>query len=162
RFCATPVMRLFFGTRSVLRPSMGRAGASDRAAWLSRRSFPAGDAAIRTDRFARDRMTLTRVLLCAAMLIAIAGDASAQAIDFPNRPVKIVVPFAAGGPTDVVARILADLLSARWNAQSVVIENRPGAGTILATAAVAKSPPDGYTMLIGTNSILINPAIGQK
>src|SRR5215467_7354583 len=105
-------------------------------------------------------MTSARALLCAAVLIAIAGDASAQAIDFPNRPVKIVVPFAAGGPTDVVARILADLLSARWNAQSVVIENRPG--TILATAAVAKSSPDGYTMLIGTNSILINPAIGQK
>src|SRR5262249_36779852 len=110
-------MRLFFGTRSLLPPSLGRAGASYRAAARSRRSFPAGDAAIRTDRFARDRMTLTRVLLCAAMLIAIAGDASAQAIDFPNRPVKIVVPFAAGGPTDVVARILADLLSARWNAQ---------------------------------------------
>ena len=107
-------------------------------------------------------MTSARALLCAAVLIAIAGDASAQAIDFPNRPVKIVVPFAAGGPTDVVARILADLLSARWNAQSVVVENRPGAGTILATAAVAKSPPDGYSMLIGTNSILINPAIGQK
>jgi tripartite-type tricarboxylate transporter receptor subunit TctC len=72
------------------------------------------------------------------------------------------VPFAAGGPTDVVGRILADLLSTRWNAQSIVIENRPGAGTILATAAVAKSPSDGYTMLIATNSLLINPAIGQK
>ena len=75
---------------------------------------------------------------------------------------KLVVPFAAGGPTDVVARILADLLSARWNGQSVVIENRPGAGTIVATAAVAKAPPDGYTMLVATNSLLINPAIGQK
>jgi tripartite-type tricarboxylate transporter receptor subunit TctC len=75
---------------------------------------------------------------------------------------KIMVPFAAGGPTDVVARILADLLMPRWNGQSVVIENRPGAGTIVATAAVGKSAPDGYTMLIGTNSFLINPAIGQK
>jgi tripartite-type tricarboxylate transporter receptor subunit TctC len=61
-----------------------------------------------------------------------------------------------------VARILADLLSARWNGQSVVIENRPGAGTIVATAAAAKAPPDGYTMLVATNSLLINPAIGQK
>jgi tripartite-type tricarboxylate transporter receptor subunit TctC len=76
--------------------------------------------------------------------------------------VKLVVPFAAGGPTDVVARILADLLAARWNGQSAVIENRPGAGTIVATAAVAKAPPDGYTMLVATNSLLINPAIGQK
>src|ERR1700752_2754147 len=89
--------------------------------------------------------------------------AAAQApADFRARPVKLVVPCAAGGPTDVIARILADLLTVRWNGQSVVIENRPGAGTIVATAAVGKSPADGYTMLIGTNSFLINPAIGQK
>ena len=92
-----------------------------------------------------------------------AGAASAQTTaEFPSRPVKLLVPFAAGGPTDVVARILADFLTARWNGQSVVIENRPGAGTIVATAAVAKSPADGYTMLVATNSLLINPAIGQK
>ena len=90
-----------------------------------------------------------------------AGAASAQS-DFPNRPVKILVPFAAGGPTDVVARILADLLAARWGGQSVIVEDRPGAGTIVATAATAKAPADGYTMLLATNSILINPAIGQK
>src|SRR5437899_10114254 len=98
------------------------------------------------------------MLFGALLVVATAATASAQApADFPNRPVKIVVPFAAGGPTDVVARILADLLTARWNGQSVVIENRPGAGTIVATAAVGKSAPDGYTMLIGTNSFLINP-----
>jgi tripartite-type tricarboxylate transporter receptor subunit TctC len=101
--------------------------------------------------------------LALALLSATASIAFAQApADFPSRPVKLVVPFAAGGPTDVVARILADLLSARWTGQSVVIENRPGAGTIVATAAVAKAPADGYTMLIATNSLLINPAIGQK
>src|SRR5215831_10079694 len=108
-------------------------------------------------------MASGRALLIALVMVAavaIASAASAQ--DFPNRPVKIVVPFAAGGPTDVVARILADLLTARWNGQSVVIENRPGAGTIVATAAVGKSAPDGYTMLIGTNSFMINAAIGQK
>src|SRR5262245_23040211 len=109
------------------------------------------------------RATTVRAMLGAVLLAAAASSASAQStIDFPTRPVKILVPFAAGGPTDVVARILADLLSARWNGQSVVIENRPGAGTIVATAAVGKSPADGYTMLIGTNSFLINPAIGQK
>jgi tripartite-type tricarboxylate transporter receptor subunit TctC len=102
-------------------------------------------------------------LSVALFVVASAVIASAQApAEFPNRPVKILVPFAAGGPTDVVARLLADLLSTRWGGQSVVVENRPGAGTIVATAAVAKSPADGYTMLIGTNSILINPAIGQK
>jgi len=97
------------------------------------------------------------------LLAIVASIACAQApADFPSRPVKLLVPFAAGGPTDVVARILADLLSARWNGQSVVIENRPGAGTIVATAAVAKAPADGYTMLVATNSLLINPALGQK
>ena len=96
------------------------------------------------------------------MLAAAAGAAAQSASDFPSRPVKLLVPFAAGGPTDVVARILADLLSARWSGQSVVIENRPGAGTIVATAALAKSPADGHTMLVATNSLLINPAIGQK
>ena len=103
-------------------------------------------------------ITLTLLLLGTAV-----GAASAQTTaEFPTRPVKLLVPFAAGGPTDVVARILADFLTARWNGQSVVIENRPGAGTIVATAAVAKSPADGYTMLVATNSLLINPAIGQK
>jgi tripartite-type tricarboxylate transporter receptor subunit TctC len=103
------------------------------------------------------------LLFGALLVVATTTTASAQApVDFPTRPVRIVVPFAAGGPTDVVARILADLLTARWNGQSVVIENRPGAGTIVATAAVGKSAPDGYTMLIGTNSFMINAAIGQK
>ena len=108
-------------------------------------------------------MVSGRALLIALVMVAVASGALAQgAADFPSRPVRIVVPFAAGGPTDVVARILADLLTARWNGQSVVIENRPGAGTIVATAAVGKSAPDGYTMLIGTNSFMINAAIGQK
>src|SRR5215468_8253660 len=109
-------------------------------------------------------MTVMKAIAAALLLATgIALVAAAQtAADFPARPVKLVVPFAAGGPTDVVARILADLLSARWGGQSVVIENRPGAGTIVATAAVVKSAPDGYTLLVGTNSLLINPAIGQK
>ncbi len=69
-----------------------------------------------------------------------------SAADFPTAPVKILVPFAAGGPTDVVARILAEQLAERWGGKPVVIENRPGAGTIVATAAVAKAPPDGHTL----------------
>ena len=108
-------------------------------------------------------MNAIRVLLLTVPLLVSASIASAQIpADFPSRPVKLLVPFAAGGPTDVVARILAELLSARWGGKSVVIENRPGAGTIVATAAVAKAPADGHTMLIATNSLLINPAIGQK
>ena len=73
---------------------------------------------------------------CALVLLA----TSAQSQDFPSSTVRLLVPFAAGGPTDVVARILADLLSARWN-KPVVVENRPGAGTIVMTTAVAKPRP---------------------
>jgi tripartite-type tricarboxylate transporter receptor subunit TctC len=99
--------------------------------------------------------------LMTALLCALGAKAQAQA-PFPSAPVHIVVPFAAGGPTDVVARILAELLSARWGGRTVLVENRPGAGTIVATAAVAKATPDGHTVLIGTNSLLINPAIDAK
>ncbi len=77
-------------------------------------------------------------------------------------PVRIYVPFAPGGPSDVVARILADLLSARWGGRAVVVENRPGAGTIVATAALTKAPPDGNTFMFATNSFLINPALNIK
>ncbi len=108
-------------------------------------------------------------IVAALLLLALCATASlaqdqreTARVDFPSRPVKLVVPFAAGGPTDVVARILGELLSARWHGQTVVIENRPGAGTIVATAAVAKAEPDGYTLLVATNSLLINPALGQK
>jgi tripartite-type tricarboxylate transporter receptor subunit TctC len=101
-------------------------------------------------------------ILVFALLTVVAGAAANAQGDYPSRPVKLVVPFAAGGPTDVVARILGDMLSVRWGGQSIVIENRPGAGTIVATAAVANAPKDGYTFLIATNSLLINPAIGQK
>ncbi len=107
----------------------------------------------------------TRFLAVCGVLALLmgAGLAHAQsAADYPASAVKILVPFAAGGPTDVVARILADQLSGRWGGKSVVVENRPGAGTIVATAAVAKAPPDGLTLMIATNSLLINPAIGVK
>jgi tripartite-type tricarboxylate transporter receptor subunit TctC len=102
------------------------------------------------------------LLVLALMALAISPVRGDPAADYPNGPVKILVPFAAGGPTDVVARILGELLSARWGGKTVVIENRPGAGTIVATAAVAKSAPDGLTLLMATNSLLINPAISQS
>src|SRR6266571_2621631 len=113
----------------------------------------------------RSLLMQTLIMKCVAATVVLVAAAAAVAraqTEFPSRPVRLMVPFAAGGPTDVVARILADLLALRWGGQSVVIENRPGAGTILATAALAKAPADGYTMLVATNSLLINPAIGQK
>jgi len=106
-------------------------------------------------------MTLKALIVLAAVIAAPAAHAQSAA-DFPTAPVRLLVPFAAGGPTDVVARILAEQLSARWGGKTVLVENRPGAGTILATAAVAKAPADGHTMLVATNSLLINPAINHS
>jgi tripartite-type tricarboxylate transporter receptor subunit TctC len=102
----------------------------------------------------------SRFVFALALMAAVATGASAQ--DLAGGPARIYVPFAPGGPTDVLARILADLLSARWGGRSVLVENRPGAGTIVATAALAKAPPDGSTFMLATNSFLINPALNLK
>jgi tripartite-type tricarboxylate transporter receptor subunit TctC len=109
-------------------------------------------------------MSWTRRSFCGLALASCVGTGARaqEATDFPAGTVKIIVPFAAGGPTDVVARILAELLSERWHGKPVVVEDRPGAGTIVAAAAIAKARPDGYTIGIATNSLLINPAIGMK
>jgi tripartite-type tricarboxylate transporter receptor subunit TctC len=73
--------------------------------------------------------------------------------DFPNRPVRIIVPFAPGGSTDVVARILADKLGTEFK-RGFVVENKPGAGGNIGADAVAKASPDGYTLLMGTTGVL--------
>ncbi len=93
--------------------------------------------------------------VAAALLLGPATlTASAQA--WPAKPVRIVVPFAPGGSTDVVARMLAGKLTALWG-QTVVVENRTGAGGNVGADVVAKSPPDGYTLLMASGSITINP-----
>src|SRR2546425_5183195 len=82
-----------------------------------------------------------------------AGSAFAQ--DYPNRPVKIIVPYAPGGSTDIIGRIVAQRLTESLG-QSFLVDNRPGASGNLALEAVAKAPPDGYTLLVGnvsTNAI---------
>lgn len=97
------------------------------------------------------------VLLAAAILPAAAqGDAAG----FPSRPIKIVVPFPAGGPTDINIRIIAQKMSENWG-QGVIIENRPGANTGIGAQMVAKSAPDGYTLLAAMDTTLVmNPATG--
>jgi tripartite-type tricarboxylate transporter receptor subunit TctC len=82
----------------------------------------------------------------------------AHAEDFPTKPVVIIVPYAAGGPSDVVTRILADELTKVWK-QQVVIDNKNGGGTIIGTQAAARARPDGYTMLMTSGSFVVNPAI---
>jgi tripartite-type tricarboxylate transporter receptor subunit TctC len=85
------------------------------------------------------------------------GAASAQ--DYPNRPITLVVPYAAGGGNDVMARIVGEKMS-KTLGQQVVIDNRPGAGGALATRQVAKAAPDGYTLVIGgTGSLAVNPTL---
>jgi tripartite-type tricarboxylate transporter receptor subunit TctC len=81
---------------------------------------------------------------CAALLLT--GVALAQSPGYPDRPVKIIVPFAAAGPTDVVARLIAQKLSEKWG-QQFYIENLAGAGGNLGMGAAAKAPADGYTIL---------------
>ena len=102
------------------------------------------------------------LMLLGALAGALVGATPVAAAEDAGGPVRIYVPFAPGGPTDVVARILADMLSMRWSGRPVIVENRPGAGTIVATAALAKAPPDGATFMIATNSFLINPALDMK
>lgn len=86
-------------------------------------------------------------------LVAVSGSAAAP--DWPARPVRLIVGFAAGGVTDIVARIIGQWLSERLG-QQVVVENRTGAGSNIATQAVISSPPDGYTMLVATGSNAVN------
>ena len=80
---------------------------------------------------------------------------------WPSKPVRLVVPFAPGGSTDVIARMMAQKLTELWG-QTVVVDNRSGAGGNLGADIVAKSPADGYTLLFGTGSITINPQLYKK
>jgi tripartite-type tricarboxylate transporter receptor subunit TctC len=91
------------------------------------------------------------VFLLAAALFA--GCCAAQPSAFPAKPLRFVIGFTPGGPSDILARAVGQKLGERWG-QQVVVENRPGAGGNLAAEAVAKSAPDGYTWLLGNNSIL--------
>src|SRR5256714_4681613 len=76
---------------------------------------------------------------------------------YPARPVRVIVGYAAGSSTDIVARVMADRLAAHWK-QSVYVETRAGAAGNLAAAAAAKSPPDGYTLLFAQNGLAISAA----
>jgi tripartite-type tricarboxylate transporter receptor subunit TctC len=102
--------------------------------------------------------SLSALLVLAATML-LSGMAALAA--YPDRVIKIVVPFAPGGGTDVVARTLAQEMAKELGA-SVIIENKPGAGTILGTQLVAASPADGYTLLMGTFANAVNPSLNPK
>ena len=106
--------------------------------------------------------TLCRVTL-AALCLSLSAHAPALAqAEYPNRPIRIVVGFTPGGGNDIIARVFGQKLSESLG-QPVIIENKPGAGAILATEYVARSAPDGYTLLVGASgAMVINPAVYQK
>jgi tripartite-type tricarboxylate transporter receptor subunit TctC len=96
-----------------------------------------------------------RLALAATVLALLTAQAEAQtANSYPNRAIHIVVPFPAGGPSDVVARLLAQRMNEDWG-QPVIIDNRPGGNTVIAAQAVAKAEPDGYTLLMAIDSTLV-------
>lgn len=80
---------------------------------------------------------------------------------FPSRPIRMVIPLAPGGGSDIVGRVVAQALTDHWG-QTVVVDNRPGAGSVVGTAIVAKAAADGYTMLVSSSSVAISPALYKK
>jgi len=97
-----------------------------------------------------------RVLTVSALLSLAPAAACAQD-NYPERPIRIVVPTAPGGPSDIGARLIAQELTKRWGRQ-VVVDTRPGAGSIIGSEIVARAPPDGYTLLLTPSTLAINPA----
>jgi tripartite-type tricarboxylate transporter receptor subunit TctC len=101
-----------------------------------------------------------RMCAVVAAAVLIPGVASAQN-GFPSKPVHIFVPYSAGGAVDILARTLGDVVSKQWG-QGVVIENRPGAGGVVASQALAGSPPDGHTLIIVASGHATNPFLYEK
>ena len=108
-----------------------------------------------------DRSMRSTVVFCVITAVSAVGGNAALAQTYPTRPVRIVVPQSAGGSTDLVARPLAQLLSGALG-QNVIVENRPGAGSTLGTDVVAKSSPDGYTVLAVAASFAISPSLYKQ
>jgi len=101
---------------------------------------------------------------CVSLLASLSITAAAPVVaadTYPERPIRMVVPFAPGGGTDINARIIAPLISESIG-QQVVVDNRPGAGSILGTEIVSKATPDGYTVLLGSSSMAVNAAVYRK
>ncbi|QNN57090.1 tripartite tricarboxylate transporter substrate binding protein [Diaphorobacter ruginosibacter] len=108
------------------------------------------------------RRSATRLALAAAALSAFAAAPAAFASgDYPNKPIRLVVPYPPGGPTDIVARVVAQKLQEQLG-QSIIVDNKPGAGANLGAEQVARSTPDGYTLMVATTAHAINPSLFSK
>ena len=104
------------------------------------------------------RSTLARL---SAAILSTAFAATAAWGAYPEKPIRLVVPFAPGGGTDLIARTLGSGMSQELG-QPIIVDNKPGAGTIIGTEAVAKSPADGYTILIASFAHAVNPSLHPK
>ncbi len=87
--------------------------------------------------------------------------AQGSADKYPERPIKIIVPFAPGGSTDILARVLGQKMQENWG-QQVIVETRPGAATVIGTGAAAQAAPDGYTLIIVVSNHTTNPSLNDK
>jgi tripartite-type tricarboxylate transporter receptor subunit TctC len=103
-------------------------------------------------------MIKTGAFLAAALVLA---SPAAHAQAYPSRQITLIIPFAAGGSNDLVGRAIGKKLTEAWG-QPVIVENRPGAGGLIGTSAVAVAPPDGYTLLLVSSTFTINPAIKKS
>src|SRR5262249_15092277 len=101
---------------------------------------------------------MRRLIVALVLVLAAFGAGPASAQSYPSKPIRVIVPFAAGGAVDVLARLVGAKMSESIG-QPVIIENRAGAAGNVAADAVAKSPPDGYTILQNTNGQAISPAL---
>jgi tripartite-type tricarboxylate transporter receptor subunit TctC len=107
-------------------------------------------------------VSIKRTLLCAIATAVCAFAAPASAQTYPSKPIRIVVGFAPGGPADVMARLISQRMTAILG-QSIVVDNRPGAGGTIGARAVAESDPDGYTLLLGnTSTLIISPLVYRQ
>jgi tripartite-type tricarboxylate transporter receptor subunit TctC len=104
------------------------------------------------------KLSFLRLLAAPLAMFALASPCAAQPENYPNRPVRLIVPFAPGGPTDTVARVMGEQLQRQWK-QPVVIDYKPGAGTVVGTQMVARAPADGYTLGMAISALMINPAL---
>jgi tripartite-type tricarboxylate transporter receptor subunit TctC len=123
----------------------------------------------RTGRLQLDKADTMRTHLCrlaisakAVALLALFSPhtfgAEAAAQSYPNRPVRMIVPFAPGGGSDIVGRVMAQALTEHWG-HAVVVDNRPGAGSTVGAALAAKAPPDGHTVMVSSSAIVFSPAL---
>jgi len=106
-------------------------------------------------------MKIRHGLVIATLMSAVCSAPAMSSENYPTRPVRVIVPFAAGGTFDLVARSVSQRLTEVWK-QQVVVDNRPGGATIIATEMVAKASPDGHTIYLSPNALAANPALHKK